>query len=255
MTMGYKAGWLAILPLTVTLAFAEAPKTSLIPLGRPQPVAIPPANTMTENTMTTNTVAPDLLPPNTVKPKTRPANLVAAAPQAQQPAPSLKGSVCGNPAIKGAALRAITSRIKACNVTGPVSVTEIDGVKLVPAATINCNQAQALSVWIDKGLQPQFNNQVARLLIADSLSCRPRNNVPGAKVSEHGSGNAIDISGLVLTTGKVVTVASNFRGPLRAAYRAACGTFHTTLGPGSDGYHENHIHLDVAPYRGHPYCR
>ena len=111
-----------------------------------------------------------------------------------------------------------------------------------------------MAVWINKGLQPQFKNQVARLMIADSYSCRPRNNVRGSKVSEHGAGNAIDISGVVLTMGKVVTVRSNFAGALRAAHRAACGTFHTTLGPGSDGYHEDHMHLDVAKYRGRPYC-
>jgi hypothetical protein len=236
--------WLLLLPLTVSLALAEAPTQSPVPKGRPQP-----AQTAT---------------PNAMRPKPRPAPVIVATPQAQaaapqappeKPAPSRKGSVCGNPAIKGAALQAIKSRIKGCNVSGPVSVTEINGVKLVPAATINCNQAQALAVWVNAGLQPQFNNQVARLLIADSYSCRPRNNVRGAKVSQHGAGNAIDISGVVLTNGNVITVRSNFRGPLRAAHRAACGTFHTTLGPGSDGYHEDHMHLDVAPYRGRPYCR
>ena len=34
-----------------------------------------------------------------------------------------------------------------------------------------------------------------------------------------------------------------FREPMRAA---ACGRFTTVLGPGSDGYHESHIHLDLA---------
>ena len=27
---------------------------------------------------------------------------------------------------------------------------------------------------------------------------------------------------------------------------AACGWFTTVLGPGSDGYHEDHIHVDLA---------
>ena len=232
--------WLIAVPLTVSLALADAPTTSPIPLARPAPP-----------------VATIAAPLPGVRPKPRPFPVAVPALQApaDKPVASQKGSVCGNPDIRGAALQAIHSRIQACNVPGPVSVTAIDGVKLVPAATINCNEAQALAVWINAGLQPQFGNQVARLLIADSYSCRPRNNVPGAKISEHGSGNAIDISGLVLTSGKVITVSSNFKGQLRAASRAACGTFHTTLGPGSDGYHENHIHLDVGSYRGHPYCR
>ena len=32
--------------------------------------------------------------------------------------------------------------------------------------------------------------------------------------------------------------------------QAACARFTTVLGPGSDGYHENHIHLDVIVRRG-----
>ena len=38
-------------------------------------------------------------------------------------------------------------------------------------------------------------------------------------------------------------VAKEFRERVRAA---ACGRFSTVLGPGSDGYHESHIHLDLA---------
>ncbi len=220
-----------VLSLTASLAIADAPRVSPLPKQRPaEQVA------------------------SVLRPKPRPVTLVAQPP-VQKPVASAKGSVCGNPAIKGVALQAIKSRIRACNVSGPVSVTAIDGVQLVPAATVNCDQAKALATWIDKGLQPQFDNQVARLMIADSYSCRPRNNVSGGKISQHGAGNAIDISGLVLTNGKVLTVASNFSGALRAAHKAACGVFHTTLGPGSDGYHEDHMHLDVAPYRGRPYCR
>ena len=246
MTLRATIGLVVILPLTVGFGLAETLTQSLVPHLRPLPVANAPSSYIG------------------VRPKPRPANLAVAMPvvaaiatpaPAQKPAASAKGSVCGNSDIRGVALQAINPRMAACTIPAPVSVTAIDGVKLVPGATINCNEAQALAIWINAGLQPQFKNQVARLLIADSYSCRPRNNVRGAKMSEHGSGNAIDISGLVLTTGQVLTVSSNFNGQLRAAYRAACGTFHTTLGPGSDGYHENHMHLDVARYRGHPYCR
>jgi hypothetical protein len=42
---------------------------------------------------------------------------------------------------------------------------------------------------------------------------------------------------------------------IRKAHKGACGIFGTTLGPGSDGYHENHLHLDTAKYRGGPYCK
>jgi hypothetical protein len=32
--------------------------------------------------------------------------------------------------------------------------------------------------------------------------------------------------------------------------RSACARFTTVLGPGSDGYHENHFHVDLAQRRG-----
>jgi len=31
---------------------------------------------------------------------------------------------------------------------------------------------------------------------------------------------------------------------------AACARFTTVLGPGSDGYHESHVHLDIIERRG-----
>jgi len=58
----------------------------------------------------------------------------------------------------------------------------------------------------------------------------------------------------------VMSVLRDFRsGPfsaaLKAMHRAACGIFGTTLGPGSDRYHENHFHYDTARHRSGPYCR
>ena len=36
----------------------------------------------------------------------------------------------------------------------------------------------------------------------------------------------------------------------RASARRACARFSTVLGPGSDGHHEEHIHVDLAERRG-----
>ncbi|MCC6519568.1 MAG: extensin family protein, partial [Tabrizicola sp.] len=38
-------------------------------------------------------------------------------------------------------------------------------------------------------------------------------------------------------------------------YKAGCGYFMTTLGPGSDGYHEDHFHFDASARKGGAYCR
>lgn len=206
--------------------------------------------------------APNLL---TIRPEPRPEqDLLAAAAAAPKPdkkaerkkkkeAASRKGSVCGVNAIKGEEIAPIVSKVNGCGVKDGVKVTSVSGVRLSQGATIDCVTATALNTWVDKVLQPSFNDQVVELQIAGHYICRSRNNVKGAKVSEHGRGKAIDISAVRLADGKVLDVAKNFKA-LRRAHKGACGIFNTTLGPGSDGYHEDHMHFDTATGRG-PYCR
>ncbi len=88
----------------------------------------------------------------------------------------------------------------------------------------------------------------------DDYECRGRNRVAGAKLSEHGKGDALDVRGFALDDGRLVaptdvTVAKDVRLALR---ESACARFTTVLGPGSDGYHEAHIHLDLEA-RNHGY--
>jgi len=48
-------------------------------------------------------------------------------------------------------------------------------------------------------------------------------------------------------------VAKDFREGLR---KSTCARFHTVLGPGSDGYHEDHVHVDLAERRsGYRMCQ
>lgn len=212
------------------------------------------------------------------RPQARPEVLIAAASPApakgwglfrassprsqpdQQTALPRQGSVCSDRAIRGTELAPITSSTRGCGIAAPVRVTSVAGVALDPAPTLDCATAQALREWVDKGLQPAFGrNPVVGLTVAADYSCRTRNNKRGAKISEHGRGKAIDISGFVLADGSARTVEDDWRGrsgkPVKAAYQSACGIFGTTLGPGSDGYHENHLHFDTASYRSGAYCR
>src|SRR5690606_14136026 len=86
-----------------------------------------------------------------------------------------------------------------------------------------------------------------------SYGCRPRNNVRGAKLSEHSFGNALDIGAFRLADGREIKVKRDWRnGPpeaqafLREAHATACRYFTAVLGPGSDRHHEDHFHLDLA---------
>lgn len=168
-----------------------------------------------------------------------------------------KGSVCGDPSIRGEAIAPITSRVKGCGIDDPVKVTEIAGVKFSIPATITCDTARAAKTWIERGVQPAFAGQVVKLQIAGSYVCRPRNGIKGAKVSEHGRGRALDVAAFVLADGSALSVQGSYRKSkaMKAAHKAACGPFGTTLGPGSDGHHEDHLHVDIVSYRNGTYCR
>lgn len=170
-------------------------------------------------------------------------------------AKSMKGSVCGVAAIKGEEIKPITSKVRGCGVEDPVAVTSVAGVRLSQTATVDCSIAKALNAWVDEVAQPAFDGRLVELQVAAHYICRSRNNVKGAKISEHGKGRAIDISGFVLSNGKVLTVSRDYNRLLRRIYKAACGYFRTTLGPGSDGYHEDHFHFDTSARSGGAYCR
>jgi hypothetical protein len=230
-------------------------------LIQPAVMVVPPTATLALKRSLRPEPRPALQRPQTGEPD---AVVVPAAVVRVQPGKTgvfgKKGSVCGDPAIKGQTISPITSRVRGCGVDEAVLVTSISGVKLSEAATIDCNTARALNAWVEQGLQPQFSRDpVVQLRVAGHYICRSRNNVSGAKISEHGRGKAIDISGFVLASGEVVSIASDWRSKshgrlIKAAHKAACGVFNTTLGPGSDGYHEDHLHFDTASGRG-PYCR
>jgi hypothetical protein len=188
------------------------------------------------------------------------AGLFGGLGQTRQPA---RGSVCGDRSIRGERIAAIKGRLPGCGIAEPVRVTEIDGIRLSQPAIMDCTTAAALKDWINIGARPAVGNKgggLTALKIAAHYSCRTRNNKPGAKISEHGKGRAIDIAGLILRDGAQITVLQGWeqRGEgriLRAAHGAACGPFGTVLGPQADRYHKDHFHFDTARHRSGAYCR
>jgi len=173
-----------------------------------------------------------------------------------------KGSVCGNLDIQGKKVGNIPGKLKGCGLSDAVSIRSVSGVMLSRPATMDCNTAQALNDWVSKGVKPAFRRRgpVVEMRVAAHYACRTRNNQPGARISEHGRGKAIDISAFVMNDGEVITVAKGWgQGAtgrlLRKSWRAACGPFGTVLGPQADRHHRNHFHMDTASYRSGPYCK
>ena len=173
-----------------------------------------------------------------------------------------KGSVCGDIDIQGERVGRVKGKLRGCGAEDAVRVREVAGVRLSQQAIMTCDTARALKTWVERGVKPAFRRRgpVVELRVAAHYVCRTRNHKPGAKISEHGKGRAIDISAFVMKDGEVITVLKGWgQGttlkPLRRVWKAACGPFGTVLGPESDRYHRDHFHVDIARYRGGPYCR
>lgn len=128
-------------------------------------------------------------------------------------------------------------------------------VAVTPPAILRCGMAEALAHWVRDDVTAAVAGLGAAVRSLDnyaSFDCRGRNRVAGAKISEHGIANAIDIRGVALSNGKFAgltdrTLSKDFRETVK---RSVCARFTTVLGPGSDGHHETHIHMDLAERRG-----
>lgn len=191
---------------------------------------------------------PAALPPRTV------------APSAEASGPGL----CGMAGLQGRRLPRVVSQTAGCGIAEPVSLTHVHGIRLSQPAVLHCDAARATGRWVRDVAIPAMGRQgggIAEIRIGAHYACRPRNHQRGARISEHGRGRAIDISGFRLVDGTQVTILRDYpRGPFSAALRrmraGACGIYSTTLGPGSDRFHADHFHFDVAQHRGGgTFCR
>ena len=122
-------------------------------------------------------------------------------------------------------------------------------VAVTPAATLRCSMATAIADWARTDLVPlteKLGSELSVLDNFDSYECRGFNRVPGAHLSEHGHANALDVRALKLADGRSISLTDRAvsRELRETVLRSVCARFMTVLGPGSDWYHEDHIHLD-----------
>lgn len=164
------------------------------------------------------------------------------------------GGLCGVPELEGERIDPVPGP-GGCGIPNAVRITSVAGVGLSQSVRVDCSVGKALDRWVRGSVKPAYP-KVAELRVAAGYSCRTRNNRPGAKLSEHAKGRAIDISGFTMADGSVVTLLGDYpTRALRRVERGACGPFGTVLGPKADVHHRDHFHLDTAAYRSGPYCR
>jgi hypothetical protein len=222
---------LAALVLCADLSTAFA-----VPLPRPRPAQAParaPEVTTSQETQETTPQEPP--PPSACR--LRLTTDLAIAPSL--PSPTAAGE-CGVEDVV---------RLEA------VVLADKSRVAVTPPATMRCEFAEAIVRWVREDVAPTVRSLDTALRSVDnyaSYDCRGRNRVVGARLSEHGKANALDVRSVKLANGTVVGltdphVAKDFREALR---KVTCARFTTVLGPGSDGYHEDHVHVDLAERRG-----
>ncbi len=128
-------------------------------------------------------------------------------------------------------------------------------VAVKPAAILRCTMASAIADWVRTDVTAfasGLGTAVSEIDNFNSYECRGRNRVVGAKLSEHGRANALDVRGIKLANGNFISLTDRTqpRELREQVLHSVCERFSTVLGPGSDWYHEDHIHLDLAERRG-----
>jgi hypothetical protein len=127
-------------------------------------------------------------------------------------------------------------------------------VSLKPAAVLRCAMASAVADWIRTDMAPlalSLGSPISELDNFNSFECRGRNRVVGARLSEHGRANALDLRGIKLANGRSISLIDRNvpRETRESVLNSMCARFPTVLGPGSDWYHEDHIHIDLMERR------
>jgi hypothetical protein len=154
---------------------------------------------------------------------------------------------------------------RTCRIDYPVSVSGLSGgIKMKPAATLNCEMAATFARWAKNELAPaaryRYLSGVRTIHQGSSYSCRRIN---GSRTSsEHSRGNALDVMRIELKNGRDIDVkkpgwfAFRQRGFLNTVRTDGCQYFTTVLGPGYNYDHRNHFHFDIKPRRnGYRACR
>jgi hypothetical protein len=167
-------------------------------------------------------------------------------------------------ADQGAVFAVSTDEVKTglCSVPNPVRLrsvkTKTNTIELPDRPLLNCQFALQFTKWLRESGGPiisaQMNAPLRKITTGPGFECRGRNGDASAKISEHGYGNAVDISTFHMQDGQVLSIegptnistASN--AVLDGLRASACGYFTTVLGPGSNAAHATHFHFDMGAH-------
>jgi hypothetical protein len=143
-----------------------------------------------------------------------------------------------------------------CALEDGVQISNLSSAKLVREDT-RCNIAARLYMWDRNVVQPEalrrFGEGISEVMHFGSYNCRA---IRGSRnMSEHSTGNAFDISGFRLQSGKMISVLKDWNSGVKSEFLYAvhdglCDYFNLTLSPDYNVDHKDHFHVDMGSVRG-----
>jgi hypothetical protein len=222
-------------------------RRAAVPLPKPRPAEAP----------STEPGQPAAKEPQTSRQNGKPSEQAAPAPP-----PTPPPSACRLALTDAIAIAPSIPDIRGANGCGGEDLVRLEAIVLPdkrqvpvkPAAILRCPMATALADWIRNDIAPlaaSLGSTVSNLDNFNSYECRGRNRIVGAILSEHGRANAVDVRAFKLANGRSISLTDRTvpRELRETVLHSACTRFSTVLGPGSDWYHEDHIHLDLMERR------
>lgn len=126
-----------------------------------------------------------------------------------------------------------------------------------------CAMAAAMLLWQREVVAPAAQQHLGQRVVSfdhlGTTNCRTIGG--GDRMSEHATGNAFDIAGFRLASGRRITLIAGWDGKadeqafLRAVRDGACTIFGTTLSPDYNAAHRDHFHFDMAARGYGTVCR
>jgi hypothetical protein len=233
----------------------SAVHTAKVPLPKPRPEEAP--GRVSEE----GRGAPET--PRSSRTPEKPAEQAPSSEPAERPAPvAPQPSACRNALTVDIAIAPSIPPIHGPGGCGGEDLVRLEAIVLrdnhrvivSPAATLRCPMASVVADWVRTDIAPlaqTLGSEIAGLDNFDSYDCRGFNGVKGAHLSQHGLANALDVHAFRLADGREIglTDRTQPRALRENVLHSACARFTTVLGPDSDWYHEDHVHLDLAERR------
>lgn len=126
-----------------------------------------------------------------------------------------------------------------------------------------CAVAAGMILWQREVVAPAAQRHLGQRVVGyDHMGTTNCRRIAGSsRMSEHASGNAVDIAAFRLASGRRITLIDGWNGKanerafLRDVRDGACAIFGTTLSPDFNAAHRDHFHFDMADRTAGSLCR